>query len=134
MAIGDSISAALLARNGERNPEVAPHEEGVSAQAVLQPSSSSSNDAPLSYPSIQEWRGVSYAIGADLGALTFPNILAHYTHVEGASTGHHPVVCVGGEQGGCHPPSDGLNAAVSGSIAASLWGQVAGGSLPFDTP
>lgn len=140
MALGDSISAALLARDGVRDPEFSspPFLPSEDAQAILQ------HDPPTRLPSqapnspgdqnlvtasnIQEWRGVSYAIGADPGALTFPNILAHYTHVVGTSTGHHSVVCVGGEYGGCHPPSDGLNAAVSGSIAASLWGQAVGES------
>jgi phospholipase B1 len=76
-------------------------------------------------PDIFEWRGLSYAAGGDRGALTFPNLLSHYTRLVGMSYGRHPVLCVG-EGEGCHPPSDGLNGAVSGSIATSLLGQAQG--------
>ena len=48
MAIGDSISAAALAKGQQKD---------------------SSNN-------LHEWRGVSYALGGDPGALTIPNVSA----------------------------------------------------------
>ncbi|BEI83151.1 hypothetical protein CcaverHIS002_0310190 [Cutaneotrichosporon cavernicola] len=121
MALGDSISAALLARGGwdpQTHTPSSPQEEG--QVTFLAPSELQAPNPGV--PDIQEWRGLSYAAGGDEGALTIPNLLSHYNPVVGMSYGRHPVLCVGlGE--GCHPPSDGLNGAISGSIAASLLGQ-----------
>lgn len=133
--------AAFLARDRWDGPDAwergaSGGEEGQDVQVVMQasPPSPLNTSTPNLVPEFQEWRGVSYAIGADHGALTFPNILAHYTNSTGSSTGHHPTVCIGAESGGCHPRSDGMNGAVSGSIAASLVGQVTGGSKTASEP
>lgn len=93
--------------------------------ALLTPSATVTPDA-------EEFRGVSYAAGGDAGAITLPNILAHYNpNVTGAATGHHPPVSCGlpGMSRVCTPHSDDdrLNAAISGSVAAALVGQARGG-------
>ncbi|KLT41312.1 hypothetical protein CC85DRAFT_303387 [Cutaneotrichosporon oleaginosum] len=130
MALGDSISAALLARGGwepqarEEPQDHSTHSLSQEAQKAFEhpPASTALAPAP-GVPEILEWRGLSYAAGGDRGALTLPNLLSHYTRVVGMSYGRHPAICVGGESDDCHPPSDGLNGAVSGSIATSLLGQ-----------
>ncbi|TYJ57438.1 hypothetical protein B9479_001754 [Cryptococcus floricola] len=116
MALGDSISAGLLARPSRTSSS------SVLPQIPFLPKS----------VDIQEYRGVSYPIGSDPGAVTIPNILSHFitssseqgTKVQGGSTGHHPPVACLQSFGvrGCmpRPDEDGLNAAISGSVSASL--------------
>nr|XP_018266174.1 uncharacterized protein I303_00143 [Kwoniella dejecticola CBS 10117]OBR88332.1 hypothetical protein I303_00143 [Kwoniella dejecticola CBS 10117] len=111
-ALGDSITAALLAR-GSRDDS---HLHFLSRTRV-QPQK------------IAEWRGLSYATGSDENAITIPNILKHYSpNLTGTSTGRHPPIsCLGmGWDIGCglHPAEDGLNAAISGSLAVGLLSQV----------
>ena len=68
-----------------------------------------------------------------LGTISEPSrsILSHYSpNLTGSSIGHHiPATCPGPR---CNkrPKEDGLNAAVSGSMAKSLVAQVRGVSLP----
>lgn len=119
MALGDSITAGFLARCG----------------VDLQPKPDSNGDIidqdlsqrPIfSIPIAREYRGLSYPIGGDEGAITFPNILSHWNpQLVGMSKGHHPVLaCVGGR---ClWRNEDGLNAAISGSRSADLILQVKG--------
>jgi len=80
---------------------------------------------------VEEYRGVSYAVGGDGDAITLPNILGRYSNVTGPSTGHRlPVTCgVPGASRMCmpHDEEDRLNAAISGSTASALVGQVRGG-------
>jgi phospholipase B1 len=88
-------------------------------------------DFPWSPPTYNEYRGLSYPIGRDPLALTIPNILSHYVpSLSGGSVGKHPLVSCFSGLGvhiGCeHPEGDGTNAAISGSIAAGLVGQVRG--------
>ena len=118
MALGDSITAGLLAKSS-RDPVPTR-----SFSLLL-------NDEQLplhTKPSIaDEYRGVSYTTGYDPGAITIASILSHYSpNITGASVGHHPPIA-------CTRPwcddtfdKDGLNAAVSGSVAASLIRQVSG--------
>ncbi|WVQ64327.1 uncharacterized protein L199_002489 [Kwoniella botswanensis] len=112
IALGDSITAGLLAR-GSRDDL----------------SQLSSKQRPMGIqriPDIVEWRGISYPIGSDDGAITIPNILRHYTrNVTGVSAGHHrPISCLSVGCGAIHPEGDGLNAAISGSTSNSLMSQV----------
>ncbi|WVQ72265.1 hypothetical protein IAR50_001814 [Cryptococcus sp. DSM 104548] len=128
MALGDSISAGLLARPARSSPS-----SHTFPQISFLPKS----------VDIQEYRGVSYPIGADPGAVTIPNILSHFIssssdgrseQVQGGSTGHHPpVACLQGfGVRGCmpRPDEDGLNAAISGSVSSSLIRQVEDYLLP----
>jgi len=65
---------------------------------------------------LHEYRGICYAIGADAGVVTFPNLLARYTptgYPLGASTGI----------GKRNMVTNGLNAAVSGAINLDMIGQ-----------
>ena len=104
MAMGDSITGAFLAK--------APW-----------PQSALDSQHPLSAMGSFEDRGVSYPIGGDPGAITIATILEHYSNVTGASTGSHPRGgCIAGLCTGVE--GDGLNAAVGGSVAASMRGQV----------
>lgn len=87
---------------------------------------------------MEEFRGVSYAIGGDDDAITLPRILGHYTNATGASTGHHlPVTCAGvprlpaSRVCTSHPESDKLNGAISGAVSAGLEAQVRGGHRPM---
>ncbi|KAK6904726.1 hypothetical protein I203_105542 [Kwoniella mangroviensis CBS 8507] len=112
MALGDSITAGLLARGSREDL-----------------SQLSSKQRPMGIeriPEIAEWRGISYPMGSDEGAITIPNILRHYTrNVTGVSAGHHPPIsCLGVGCGAIHPEGDGLNAAISGSTSKSLMSQV----------
>jgi hypothetical protein len=85
-------------------------------------------DLPWIFPSWSEYRGVSYPIGTDSGALTIPNILSHYVNLTGGSVGKHvPMACLG-SMCAIHPEGDGTNAAVSGSKSGDLMSQVRGGS------
>ncbi|WWC90174.1 uncharacterized protein L201_005107 [Kwoniella dendrophila CBS 6074] len=120
MAMGDSISAALLAR-GSR--------DGSSFDSNQQMVFDKSGQKVLNLPEIAEWRGISYATGSDPDAISIPNILKQYQkHLTGPSTGHHsPITCLGlGWDIDCssHPESDGLNAAISGSLSKGLMSQV----------
>lgn len=79
---------------------------------------------PTAIPELREYRGLSYPIGGDDDAITLPNILAHYSPgLRGMSRGSHLPVTV------LRPEQDGLNAAVGGSLSASLLGQVQGGFI-----
>ncbi|KAL7419380.1 hypothetical protein Q5752_006218 [Cryptotrichosporon argae] len=106
VALGDSISAGLLARDGTE-----PRSRRGSQEMFSSP-------APLALVAL-EHRGVAYPSGLDAGALTLPALLSHYANVSGASAGAHPVlgcpgpVCI-------HPDDDGLNAAVSGATSGRL--------------
>jgi len=65
---------------------------------------------------LHEYRGISYAIGADNGVVTFANLLKQYTDVSfplGVSTGI----------GKRTLETNGLNAAVSGAINVDMLGQ-----------
>ncbi|GFZ44598.1 hypothetical protein JCM24511_02322 [Saitozyma sp. JCM 24511] len=135
-ALGDSITAGFLARTGRDEPsgehtvivvdpedgEVHEGESEAGAQRFLP-------HLPWSLPTYNEYRGLSYPIGRDPLALTIPNILSHYVpSLSGGSVGKHPLVTCFSGLGvhiGCeHPEGDGTNAAISGSIAAGLVGQV----------
>ncbi|WVR03054.1 hypothetical protein IAU60_000043 [Kwoniella sp. DSM 27419] len=126
MALGDSITAGLLAR-GSRD------DHQMSFEVPNQPL------WPANLPEIAEWRGVSYPIGADPDAITIHNIISHYVRrhhdaLLGGSKGHHaPLGClINGVDVGCfpRPKKDGLNAAISGSVSASLINQVTGHIIP----
>jgi hypothetical protein len=74
----------------------------------------------IQYAGIFEYRGQSWSIGADEGAVTFFNFFKHYTPtVAGGSLGSHlPEVCLGVDF--CpdyqyRPEYDQLNGAQSGS-------------------
>lgn len=123
MALGDSITAGLLAKSTRAGPLHHLHAVDDGAQLSFQPASNSV------LPRLDEYRGVSYSTGNDPGAISIASILLHYSpNLTGASIGHHPPVkCVGPV---CErPEGDGLNAAVSGSLADSLFAQVEGMSL-----
>lgn len=123
MALGDSITAGLLAR-GSRSSSASSAPSQVGRQRPLLPSLD-----------IQEYRGLSYPIGSDPGVITIPEILRHFSpsaeEIPGSSKGKHPpVTCLNGWGiKGCaeRPEEDGLNAAVSGSVSAGLLRQVEGG-------
>lgn len=53
----------------------------------------------LNISAIMEYRGKSYAIGGDSGAVTLANFVKHYnSNVQGASLGYHPAeLCYGKE-------------------------------------
>ncbi|KAH7103679.1 hypothetical protein BKA62DRAFT_48226 [Auriculariales sp. MPI-PUGE-AT-0066] len=99
MALGDSITAGALAEGLQTNP----------------------------FNILKEWRGVSYAIGGDPGAITVPNLMSHYsnTRPKGASVGSHGLqICFGPL---CLPGSLGWNskvdqfsAALTGALASNL--------------
>ncbi|OWZ36407.1 hypothetical protein C347_00578 [Cryptococcus neoformans AD2-60a] len=126
MALGDSITAGLLAR-GSRSSSASSAPSQVDRQRPLLPSLD-----------IQEYRGLSYPIGSDPGAITIPEILRHFSpsaeEIPGSSKGKHPpVTCLNGWGiKGCaeRPEEDGLNAAVSGSVSAGLLRQVEDFILP----
>ncbi|ORX35013.1 hypothetical protein BD324DRAFT_112149 [Kockovaella imperatae] len=123
MAIGDSITVGFLAR----------------------PTSSSS-----SILSIKEWRGLSYPIGGDEGAITLPNILSRWSLTTGQSHSYifdsrpkantqHPlgvppvppsVSATSNWQDDLWTSYKGLNGAVSGSTSLSLYSQVRDYILP----
>lgn len=122
MALGDSITAGLLAR-GSRSSSASSAPSQVDPQRPLLP-----------FLDIQEYRGLSYPIGSDPGAITIPEILRHFSpsakEIPGSSKGKHPpVTCLNGwgiKGCGERPEEDGLNAAVSGSVSAGLLRQVEG--------
>ncbi len=111
MALGDSITAGFLARSPD----------------LLHPQTADDAQRPIfSLPVTREYRGLSYPIGGDTDAITFPNILQHWSpNVKGMSTGHHPfLACIGGYCAWRY--DDGLNAAISGSTSQNLVPQVRG--------
>ena len=136
MAIGDSITAGFLAQPSDSESELSPVDRSgpISKDTIY--SGSPGGDAQIvmsAIPSIKEYRGLSYPIGGDPGAITIPNILSHYTpNIIGMSRGHHPLLaCVGGWCVWRY--DDGLNGAVSGSTSGNLLSQVRGmlvGCLP----
>jgi hypothetical protein len=68
---------------------------------------------------LEEYRGVSYAIGGDRGSVTIPRILKRYTKPHGQSHGNHPPLAC--PHASCqHLPDDALNAAVSGAVSLNL--------------
>jgi hypothetical protein len=72
-----------------------------------------------------EYRGLSYPIGVDDEALSIASIPEHYTPLQGVSRGHgKPLQCASKVCG--RRSQDGLNAAISGSVAVSLKSQVTG--------
>ncbi|WVQ94178.1 hypothetical protein IAU59_001256 [Kwoniella sp. CBS 9459] len=142
MALGDSITAGLLARGG-RDTERSQSRSDLSnspdqTHQQVFGLHSSSNRAPwrtrLGIPEIAEWRGLSYPIGLDEDAITFSTILQHYTDranasLIGGSRGRHsPLACLGSGIGGAgcvpRPEDDGLNVAISGSLSEGLMAQV----------
>ncbi|KAI9633160.1 uncharacterized protein MKK02DRAFT_18674 [Dioszegia hungarica] len=111
-ALGDSISAALVAR-------ASPDQE-LHAKRRL-----SAN--PLTVWS--EYRGLSYPTGLDPGTISLASILSRYTNVTGGSMGHHlPASCPAKVCG--LREQDGLNAAISGSVASGLKAQVSDWLIP----
>ncbi|WWD22714.1 hypothetical protein CI109_107207 [Kwoniella shandongensis] len=144
MALGDSITAGLLAR-GSRDD----YDYDYSLSST--PSGGSQRPfRPISNRllSIAEYRGLSYPIGYDEDAITIPRILDTYArkNLTGVSRGQHPpTTCLGtgpnpgidlgkvfGKKGICtpRPEEDGLNAAVSGSVSGNLMAQVKDYLLP----
>ncbi|EIW72937.1 hypothetical protein TREMEDRAFT_15851, partial [Tremella mesenterica DSM 1558] len=111
MSIGDSITAGLVARPYPDDPEAAhdmqiPHSPRKGKLFIW-----------------EEYRGLSYATGMDDDAISLAKIISHYSpELVGGSIGHHPPVSCAAKA--CHPDTDGLNAAVSGSVAANLLSQV----------
>lgn len=66
---------------------------------------------------------MSYPTGLDSGIVSIASILSHYTNLTGGSTGSHlPATCPATACG--FRARDGLNAAVSGSMARNLRAQV----------
>ncbi|RSH83935.1 hypothetical protein EHS25_005179 [Saitozyma podzolica] len=134
-ALGDSITAGFLARTGRDEPSgehtviVVDPEDGEVQEGESAGAQQFLPHFPWSLPTYNEYRGLSYPIGRDPLALTIPNILSHYVpSLSGGSVGKHPLVSCFSGLGvhiGCeHPEGDGTNAAISGSIAAGLVGQV----------
>lgn len=74
-----------------------------------------------------EYRGLSFSIGQDRGAVTLTNFLKHYTdRIEGGAIGQHPLTLCWGSTF-CQPRDftyrpmlDGLNAAISGAESSNL--------------
>ncbi|OCF38612.1 hypothetical protein I317_07602 [Kwoniella heveanensis CBS 569] len=153
MALGDSITAGLLARggpDGEKsrsrpdpqdsiNTEKREYQQNVFSSNLASASVRFPWRTRLGIPEIAEWRGVSYPIGLDDDAITFSTILQHYTDranetLVGGSRGRHPpLACLGMGIGvGClpHPEEDGLNAAISGSVSEGLMSQVTDYLIP----
>jgi phospholipase B1 len=151
MALGDSITAAFLAKgNGWAIPWLGTEEGGWEGRPAAGRKAAERRDtwghhyaqmpfstcelipclSHLISVDVEEYRGVSYAIGGDPGAVTLPNILGHYSNLTGASIGHRPPVTCGvpGVSRLCSPhhEEDRFNAAVSGSTAAALVAEVQG--------
>ncbi|ODO09998.1 hypothetical protein I350_02222 [Cryptococcus amylolentus CBS 6273] len=103
MALGDSITAGLLARP---------------ASSPLFPT----NTTFFQTVDVEEYRGISYPMGTDEGAITIPNILSHFVTdnatVQGGAKGHHAPAT------SALIAQDGLNAAVSGATSSLLTSQV----------
>ena len=86
-------------------------------------------DAKLDVQTVwREWRGLSYPIGGDKGAITLPNILARWTNTTGQSYTPSlipPIFRTHDEDApALWGKDDGLNGAVSGSTSSSLLAQV----------
>lgn len=125
MAIGDSITAGFLARPSDSDSDS--ELTHVTRSPVLERGGDNAQKPMSVLPGIKEYRGLSYPIGGDPGAITIPNILSHYSpNLTGMSKGHHPLsACVGGWCVWRY--DDGLNGAVSGSTSGNLLSQVRGG-------
>ncbi|KIM23897.1 hypothetical protein M408DRAFT_27493 [Serendipita vermifera MAFF 305830] len=109
MALGDSISAGAFSR-------------GIQDDFLL---------------SLSEWRGESYANGANPGAITVPNLIKHYNpFVTGGSLGSNDFIelCFGPlcpiGQNGWNSTVDQLNAAQSGALASNLYHEVVDYLIP----
>ncbi|EJT48616.1 hypothetical protein A1Q1_02343 [Trichosporon asahii var. asahii CBS 2479] len=101
MALGDSITAGFLATPPTES-------DWLGDQRVLG-----------GLVDLEEYRGVSYAIGGDRGSVTIPRILQRYTKPHGQSHGNHPPLAC--PHASCqHLPDDALNAAVSGAVSLNL--------------
>lgn len=129
MAMGDSITAGALARNSpEEGQSKGKHRWSQHDHANLAGSSGDQLRFPGSLPIAREYRGVSYPIGGDEGAITLYNIAQHWnTNITGSSRGHTPAgICT--KIGGCNGQrfDHGLNAAVSGSTTENLFSQAIG--------
>ncbi|KAI9252814.1 hypothetical protein BDA99DRAFT_540810 [Phascolomyces articulosus] len=81
----------------------------------------------LNLSTLTEFRGKSWGIGGDEGAITLANLVKHYnSSLEGPSVGKHfAYFCKEDDGDGCdaqfkHGEVDVLDAAISGGIAASL--------------
>lgn len=129
MALGDSLSAGLLARDSveefrhsHSRIKAANDQVHMHAPPTLTNTSFIPNLEPW-----QEYRGLAYPIGLDPGAITFASILSHFTPrpLIGTSEGHHSPLSCAAEACG-RTEKDGLNAAISGSVAGSLKSQVTG--------
>lgn len=117
MALGDSITAGFLAKS--------PRDADIITDSLQHAQSTFDFRSSI----LNEYRGVSYPIGNDEGAITIASILSHYSpNLTGVSIGHHPV---GSDKRKNEDQlrKDGLNVAVSGSKAKDLIGQVRGASL-----
>ena len=119
MALGDSITAGFLARSPDiLHPKPDPDGKIETEHSAQRPI--------FSIPVAREYRGLSYPIGGDEGAITLPNIISRWsTNLTGTSRGHHSLLlCLGGK---ClWRDEDGLNGAISGSKSENLVLQVKG--------
>lgn len=126
MAMGDSLVAALAAKTHIR-------------RSINDDDNNNNNDdehhpnIALSIDSVavMEYRGIGFATGADLGALTVHTLMRHYNpELVGGSRGAHPVpLCPGGRLCDRHdlgpssypaPLQDRLNVALSGASINTL--------------
>lgn len=139
-ALGDSISAALVARVSPeedfdqymRPNEIVTYgsEDQKPLAGMFFTSTGANHETILTHSANrfsiwQEYRGLSYSTGLDPGAISLASILSHYTNLTGGSTGSHlPATCPAAACG--LRERDGLNAAVSGSVARGLRAQVDG--------
>ncbi|KAI8141512.1 hypothetical protein BJV82DRAFT_618042 [Fennellomyces sp. T-0311] len=102
--LGDSIMAGLL---------VMAHDEG----SIL-------GTGKIDQDALTEYRGLSYAVGGNVDAVTFPNFIKHYSpSVQGASTGKHLITpCIDEfcPQLMYKPRIDRLNAARSSATSGNL--------------
>ncbi|ORY26517.1 hypothetical protein BCR39DRAFT_560553 [Naematelia encephala] len=132
VALGDSITAGFLA-----HPYPPPDPESKSISDAQRPYSFPRIGRWSTPIDVQEYRGLSYPLGADVGAVTFHNILSRWTSVVGGSKGHRvPKSCfdlfgwVVGFGGCATGKGDGLNGAVSGSTSGKLVIQVKESIVP----
>lgn len=135
MAMGDSLTAALVARDSPEELPWLTDTDQVPMQSErhipLLATNKGVADAIATTVGPADWleyRGLSYPIGVDDEAISIASILEHYTPLEGVSRGHgKPIKCAARVCG--RDERAGLNAAISGSVATSLQSQVTGDLL-----